>query len=59
MSRMNDDPGMWETVQLAIADGWQATARLCIFVLIRYGPRVGLGAATLQALEVIGHHHGV
>jgi hypothetical protein len=59
MSGATREAGMWETVQFAVADGWQATARLCIFVLVRYGPRAGLGVAALQALQVVGRHHGL
>ena len=29
MSGGTREAGMWETVQFAVADGWQATARLC------------------------------
>ena len=59
MRKVTREQGMWETVQFAIADGWQATTRLCLFVLVRYGPWTGLGMATIQALEAVGRHHGL
>jgi hypothetical protein len=53
------DPGMWRVVEAAITDGWQATTRLCLFVLVRYGPRCGLAAVALRAIQVLSGHHGL
>jgi hypothetical protein len=52
------DPGMWGVVQAAVTAGWQATARLCLVMLVRYGPRCGLGLAAIKVLQVLGRHPG-
>jgi hypothetical protein len=46
-------PGMWEAVQAAVTEGWAATARLCLFVLVRYGPRSGAAVVAVKVADVI------
>jgi len=56
LKRPLDEPGMWQVVQAAVTDGWAATARLCLFVFVRYGPRCGLAVVALRALLMVMRH---